>query len=712
MDRTTLLQLTMQDIRVTLRGYPMPQTALTSQIRVTGTEEFSLTVLGAPTVLSDGIYTGAPLIRQQRIQMTARAAGEISVCPPLEDAVTETWTDGYLLTGFLPLQEQIGPTELILQGAAGKTLQIRFEVFPSRVFWREDHNALEAEVQQLVRLVAADALAKLDPAFGLADLSDDAILASIMESYNAFLEISDEILAQLERKPMVWLPKRRAAYDTAENRLTKYLLRTAARHLCQLPATEELDARIGELNRRAGMEVLSHVGVYRAGEETKPAAMAPEYQVLYQHYLRLAYGTALLTVSLHFTSQQLPQLYGYWCYLKLAELLRTRYELRVQTAVHLHRGSLALPMLTGQPVCMEFAGPAEDRLLLSLREGPQITLQGGQQPPAVFLPRYRVSAAGAPTAEDLDEALQIRNQLFYDCRTAVPGVCVLFPGEDGTNYRHSAAYRALCGAGLGGIPLLPGQTETAQRLLDKLVCGVPMLDYDEIALPEELALELEAVDWNRRGVLIGAMRNPEQLALCLKNRFYHVPAHLVEQSAHPITHVALYQSKHLFGQEAGIRYYGEVAEYNAVPRYTIREIHSYSQEIYYRFEIRQWHTLPEPIRVQDAGGVVKLTNLFLLQNSRVDTSLQIASEEMFLLQFALQQALETATAEGEFGFRLSDCMVALCQGVIQVFRDHALQIQIPVTEYRRRPGRCLERLYQCIFDDSNVKEQTEQKQGE
>lgn len=52
--------------------------------------------------------------------------------------------------------------------------------------------------------------------------------------------------------------------------------------------------------------------------------------------------------------------------------------------------------------------------------------------------------------------------------------------------------------------------------------------------------------------------------------------------------VAIYQSKNKFKNQAGIRYYGEVIYSEVVRRRSISEIPKNSDELYYRFWIKEW----------------------------------------------------------------------------------------------------------------------------
>lgn len=88
-----------------------------------------------------------------------------------------------------------------------------------------------------------------------------------------------------------------------------------------------------------------------------------------------------------------------------------------------------------------------------------------------------------------------------------------------------------------------------------------------------------------RTVLVGALRNKEQLEINFKGKFYHTKCSNINLAAHNIKFVALAQSKKQFAGEAGISYYGKIIDIKVVKRNKIKEIPSDSQEDYYIFKI-------------------------------------------------------------------------------------------------------------------------------
>lgn len=694
MEKQTLLHITTEQCRLTLRGIPeRPEQNVSVEIRCGN--PVSAAADGREIPVCDDILRGIPLAGVRKLQVAAEANLPVAVSPALDDLVRND--AGTFCTGYLDLAETAEETVLTVTADGKACLQLAWNTAPTLT---DCAAALTEETRSMLRELAVRQIHKMDPDFLPDGCAEDALRQSLEESYRKLLELADGILSDLEKQTGLRLLKRRTAYDTPENRLVRHVLRTSARCLSDLDLDDE---KIGALNRRANLELFTHVGSYCAAEETRPDAMAPVYQLLHQTYRRLCAAAALLQMQ-----EACPpaQRYRVWAFLKLSVLLQKRYDLVSQTVLQIREDGIALPAWDDALVCMDFSCAEQTTAVrLTMLQDEQILLQKKDGAAYRFDVCCHMTAHG-PYLEELKAAYHRRNELFYRKRGGTVGAFLLFPGADTPDYRQSEAYTAINRENLGGIPLRPGEDTLLQRLLDKLLIGIPMLDFEPVSLPTELEMELERVDWSRRNVLVGVLRRAEQLELCLRRHFYHIPAHLVKPDAHPIGYVALYQSRNLFGRDAGIRYYGEVAEYNAVPRYTIKESPSYSKETYYRFAIKKWHTLPQTIQVRADGSLAKLTNLFLLQNCSTDTGLLIANEEMFRLQYALQQAVNTYGAgdgDPETGFALADCQVAVYHGKICVFREGNACGEVPLTLWQKKPQQALMQIYGYIFHEKDDK---------
>lgn len=191
-------------------------------------------------------------------------------------------------------------------------------------------------------------------------------------------------------------------------------------------------------------------------------------------------------------------------------------------------------------------------------------------------------------------------------------------------------------------------------------------------------------DWSARDVLVGTLRNHAQLEVCIKNNFYHIPAARLYPDEFPVRYVAIYQSNYKFGIDAGIRYFGEVEKCTLVPRYKIGEIPKNSDEMYYRFDIKEWRKLKTPILPREGDFVNLSTTLFLLENSREVPELLLRSESEHRLYTKIRERISGETFLHEF----EHCGATLVfdRGRI-IVKKHGEQLFIcTFDEYIKRPS--------------------------
>ena len=163
----------------------------------------------------------------------------------------------------------------------------------------------------------------------------------------------------------------------------------------------------------------------------------------------------------------------------------------------------------------------------------------------------------------------------------------------------------------------------------------------EISLPDILLEDLFKCDFSEYDTLVGAMRSPRQFGVCLKRKFYHIPAFYVEEYPIP-KYIALYQSQRMFGDEvSGLKYYGEVRKCTPMRRNKIREIPKNSNELYYKFKVKSWKRLDTPLSSGELGFVRLFTNSFLLQNVDDISALTISD----VYEFRLYKLLRLADAQ-------------------------------------------------------------------
>ena len=201
-------------------------------------------------------------------------------------------------------------------------------------------------------------------------------------------------------------------------------------------------------------------------------------------------------------------------------------------------------------------------------------------------------------------------------------------------------------------------------------------------------------DWSSRDVLVGTLRNHAQLECCIRNKFYHIPAVRLGTEDLPVRYVAIYQSRYKFGVNAGIRYFGEVTKCSLVPRHEIREIPRDSDEMYYRFDIKEWQTLPKTIVSCESDFVSITTTRFLLENSSEvpELMLQNAAEYDLYKKITARICGETFTRSFPYG----KATFSFVNGVISITVNSTELFTCTFSEFSRRPSTMFRRIMNIL----------------
>lgn len=196
---------------------------------------------------------------------------------------------------------------------------------------------------------------------------------------------------------------------------------------------------------------------------------------------------------------------------------------------------------------------------------------------------------------------------------------------------------------------------------------------------DDTDLDAHNLKWTRDDVLIGSLRNREQLDVCLKHNFYHVPVHCIPDDKMPVNYVALYQSKNFYGEYGGINYYGKVASFAVVSRDEITEIPGKSTSKYYRFQIEKWIKLPETIKISTAGSYFSYTNLYKLFRASHTHELYFESDSETRFYYSLINAI--SQNKNNVSCTVGDSEVVISSGNILVYHSGAQVYKISVHEF-------------------------------
>ncbi|WP_313731401.1 nuclease domain-containing protein [Cohnella nanjingensis] len=400
--------------------------------------------------------------------------------------------------------------------------------------------------------------------------------------------------------------------------------------------------------------------------------MAPGYRDVYRYYLMLMKGLAIQDDLFRLSMKDLAQLYEYWCFLKIHELLSRKHELIRQDVVKLNRGGLFVTLDRTRASRIEYRNPKNGEIFtlyynslpsgdgsetVSQRPDNVLTLKkqdASIEYKYVFDAKYRINPAyegtpyrqsyktPGPQEDDINTMHRYRDAIVYatsrdqgqrEVEHTMFGAYVLFPYSNEEEYREHRFYRSIALVNVGALPFLPSATSLVEQFLDELILDSPEKAYERSTRPRGTQSYYED-KLSGKTVLVGTLSRPEQLNDLLAYGFYHVPLrHFVRHGdLANLAYVAIYQSNTLFGREqAGIHYYGRIKSWSVMPRDQIQEIplrRGAPTELYAKLVVEEW--LPKRMPIVPGGHGVKsvlLTSEYMFKRAREVAELRLETED-------------------------------------------------------------------------------------
>jgi len=708
----------------------------------------------------------------------------------IRNKVTAVGRSKRILTGVVNFGNEIGLSDFVIRVGGIDYLRVVIEVFPSKISYKKDYQAIVADVTAEVYNIIFDLLKKTYLNYRQNDsISSSPVefFAVIQKIYSEFIKAADMILAhphhqlesihevapsrkikRIDNQSIRWLErhsgqikrtddrlqidralsvKKQVTFDTKENRLTKYILQSTINKLrgfkhiyarlqreTDTALISRIDEMINGIARRCNNGFLSeiHEGNTSYGMSLV-FSMAPGYRDLYRCYLMLLHGLSITGDVFNISVKDLAVLYEYWCFIKLNSLMKQRYQLISQDIVKVQGNGLYVSLVKGRASQVKYRNPRTNEVIILSYNPKEVDVPTVTQRPDnvltlekkgadvryeyVFDAKYRINPAipgtdyyraishqPGPEVSDINTMHRYRDAIVYR-NDASPferimfGAYVLFPYSNEQEYRNHRFYQSIDKVNIGGLPFLPSATGMVTELLESLIIESPESAFERTTLPRGIEAKLAKVDWNTRDVLVGSLARKEQLDECLRYGFYHIPASRLKDSDLPVRYVALYQSKRLFGAEAGIVYYGEVTRCTPVRRSEIVELPSKKTEMYYRFDIKEWKKLSKPIVAKEMSFVRHFTNMFLLEHSAEVPELWIHSEAEYRLYSELKRAVnDTAINDSEntLGFSIGEYSLSFESGAILLSKKKAIVGKYEITDYVKSPRSILHRIQRII----------------
>lgn len=555
--------------------------------------------------------------------------------------------------------------------------------------------------------------------------------------------------------------KKEINFDTFENRFIKWVLNSIGKKLKHfhhlynknLGSSDAFDNDIvqkiksmeNKLARFQRLSFLNKVGkVHKVDNLSLVLQMAPGYREVYKYYLMLLKGLTLQSDIFKISIKDIALLYEYWCFIKMNSLLKSKYHLDKHDLIKVNHQGIILRLDKSMRSSLHYTNPRNgekiilsynnllnkkmattnqrpDNMLSLRKEGSDIEYQ------YVFDVKYRLNPAlsesdydkkygkPGPQEDDINTMHRYRDAIMTwnkdQITKSVFGAFILFPLKDGDNYagiddgKPHTFYTSIDQVNIGGLPFLPGETKLVENFLEELIIDSCDTAF-EGSVSQKGTEEYYQEKFQKRNVLVGTLGSREQLCVSLKQNFYHIPYNLVKKTCFNITHVAIFQSGLKFKEESGIRYYGKVTGMEVVKRKEIKEIPKQSEELYVKFQIKEWQELKVPIKPMGYGVRTHVyTTLILLENAKELPELSLRSEEEFRLWKELRRiSREINWSMGNKELTVEDGMKEILLGnVVIVINGEQLiisngdeQVTISVRMFKTQPKSVLKIIMRLI----------------
>jgi predicted component of viral defense system (DUF524 family) len=501
---------------------------------------------------------------------------------------------------------------------------------------------------------------------------------SNIKPYHKIRKTNKEMIKWLEKKPYnlletkgEYLPikamkvKKINTFDTNENRFLKYMLKSIIIKLKEikkrykelLRKEDELflakvDSIINELNGVINNSFLKNVSEFNYMTPSSLVfRMASGYKEVYGYYLMLKKGLSLKGDIFRISMKDLSLLYEYWCFIKINSLFKKKYKLIKSDIIKVNREGVFVTLKKGHTAKVKYQNLINDEIFTVSYNSKENSKTVGQKPDNVlsitkktngeeiaykyiFDAKYKIDNAiedtsyknqyktPGPTEVDINTMHRYRDAIIFENKKDkyinknVFGAYVLFPYNNEEEYKNHRFYKTIEEVNIGGIPFLPSSTSLMEEFLKELIEETSLSAYERTIEQIGGNLYPREEDFTRRNVLIGTLKNVEQLKINVDNNFYHTNLKNVNLVKNSVEYIAISQLKKLFGEEvAGISYVGKVSEIKIVKRSEIVEIPKDSDELYIRFEVEKWERREKKIRIEDFNvRKIMYSSKFLLDN--------------------------------------------------------------------------------------------------
>lgn len=564
-----------------------------------------------------------------------------------------------------------------------------------------------------------------------------------------FVEVQNGLL--LNQKQM--LPtqglrmKKEQTYDTLENRYVKWMMERLIHKLGDLKSSVKkantkwnkdsdqellniIETMMIQLKTAIKQSFWLQIGKLDRSVMSLVLQMAPGYRDVFRIYLTVTKGLALRGSFYKMSVKDVATLYEYWTFLKLGQILGSKYETLYQDIIKVNRLGLFVNLESNKKSERIFQHPVtKERIILTYQkfEGNLPTIP--QKPDTmlsiskkgkdynyhyIFDAKYRIDYAQegsyyqsryetpGPMEDDINTMHRYRDSIVaanhgpYE-RTAF-GAYVLFPWFDELSYQEHNLYKSINKVNIGGLPFLPNATTLVEQFIERLIEAGPEDLQKEGILPkgtlEEWKSSVEEL------VLVGLVTTDDEYRSCILTGKYSMSTDRLRKGWQEAKYVALYLKN-------------GVAEINGIPVYgEVKEIHWVQNAV--QFEVKHWITLRETIKPVGYGiANYMMTTLNTLKEAKELPELYMKSkDEMMLWRMLLRVSdrikvdldaliLDDVTSVKEYKIKEMTIFLDATRKQIQ-FQGSSRKETISLSQFINQPNSVFKLLVQILLESNDL----------
>ena len=535
---------------------------------------------------------------------------EESIIPQFEDDPTR-------LAGVVNFGNNVGYSDFYVLSGESTLISLRIEVFPSKISYKDDYRAMMQDLDRMISDSVLDFMKKTWQGVSTNHKKDNTPVAffAVLEGvYQPFLSALQRIVTVPHHKLITehevqphykvkrtdghslrWLQKhpesvclnhgrilaervlcvRKAiTFDTSENRLAKFMVQRIIRRTKEfterlknvyqkekiasiIDKTKRIDR---DLNRILTTTFFREVADYPATESMSLVfEMAPGYRELYKCYLMLLNGISVTGDLFKVSVRETALLYEYWCFIKLYDILKSKYTLKSPDIIKVDRRGVTVDIVKGNASVVRFRNDVTHEYIeLSYNPKETNTQTVAQRPDNilslekkgsknpykyVFDAKYRIEMNPDPSTypdkepgpklDDINTMHRYRDSIVFEntdsrftFEKTMFGAYVLFPYPyEEKKYQNHRFYKSIDKVNIGGLPFLPSTTKLVTDLLDELVQERADSAYERASVPIGIDTLLREHNWKKKEILIGTVSSQTELAEILENKTFTVESY-------------------------------------------------------------------------------------------------------------------------------------------------------------------------------------------